>query len=224
MEVRRTVPVKLDVGSEDAALLRETVDEFLWAANYVIDHAWQGEYKTTSKAQLQEETYDDVREQTRLHANLVQNARNKAADAVQGVVARWKQGEYAGKPHFSKPTVVYDKRCATFHDESVSLATVDGRIEIEYVLPDEDRDTPHSRYLDNDDYEVTGAELYHRDGEWFLHLRTKAEMESDTPEQATTGHSTVLGVDLGVNQLAVISTGTFWSSSRWVGKRRAGSR
>jgi IS605 OrfB family transposase len=211
MEVRRTVPVKLDVDSDEAALLRETVDEFLWAANHVVDHAWQGEYKITSKAQLQEETYDDVREQTRLHANLVQNARNKAADAVQSVVARWKQGEYASKPHLSKPTVAYDKRCATFHDQYVSLATVDGRIEIEYVLPDDNRDTPHSRYLDNDDYEVTGAELHLRDGEWFLHLRTKAEVESDTPEQATTEHSTVLGVDLGVNQLAVTSTGTFWS-------------
>jgi hypothetical protein len=129
-----------------------------------------------------------------LHANLVQNARNKAADAVQGVVARWKQGEYAGKPHFSTPTVVYDKRCGTFHDEYVSLATVDGRIEVEYVLPDGDRDTPHSRYLDSDDYEVTSAELHHRDGEWFLHLHTKAEVESDTLDQATTGHSTVLGV------------------------------
>jgi predicted transposase len=135
MEVRRTVPVKLDVGSDDASLLRETVDEFLWAANYVVDHAWQGEYKTTSKAQLQGETYDDVREQTRLHANLVQNARNKAADAIQGVVARWKQGEYAGKPQFSNPTAVYDKRCATFHDEYVSLATVDGRIEVQYSYP-----------------------------------------------------------------------------------------
>ncbi|MFB6302640.1 MAG: hypothetical protein ABEH78_07250 [Haloferacaceae archaeon] len=92
------------------------MDEFLFAANYVVDHAWKGEWKTTSKAQLQEETYDDVRERTRLHANLVQNARNKAADAVQGTVARWQQGEYAGKPHFSQPTVVYDKRCATFHD------------------------------------------------------------------------------------------------------------
>ncbi|WP_199723137.1 RNA-guided endonuclease TnpB family protein [Halobellus sp. Atlit-38R] len=211
MEVRRTVPVKLDVDSDEAALLRETVDEFLWAANHVVDHAWQGDYKITSKAQLQEETYDNVREQTRLHANLVQNARNKAADAVQSAVARWKQGEYAGKPHLSKPTVVYDKRCATFYDECVSLATVDGRIEIEYVLPDDNRDTPHSRYLDNDDYQVTGAELHLRDGEWFLHLRTKAEMESDTPEQATAEHSTVLGVDLGVNQLAVTSTGTFWS-------------
>jgi putative transposase len=211
MEVRRTVPVKLDVDSDDADLLRETVDGFLLAANYVVDHAWQGDYKTTSKAQLQEETYDEVRDRTRLHANLVQNARNKAADAVQGVVARWKQGEHAGKPHFSQPTAVYDKRCATFHDEYVSLATVDGRIEVEYVLPDGDRDTPHSRYLDNDDYEVTGAELHNKDGEWFLHLRTKAEVKFDTLEQAPTGHSTVLGVDLGVNQLAVTSTGTFWS-------------
>jgi IS605 OrfB family transposase len=220
MEVRRTVPVKLDVDSDDAALLHETVAEFLWAANRVVDHAWQGDYKTTSKAQLQEETYDEVRDRTRLHANLVQNARNKAADAVQSVVARWKQGEYAGKPHFSKPTAVYDKRCATFHDEYVSLATVDGRIEVEYVLPDPDRDTPHSRYLESDDYEVTGAELHHRDGEWFLHLRTKAEVESDTLDQAATGHSTVLGVDLGVDQLAVTSTGTFWTGDEFDHWRR----
>ena len=88
MEVRRTVPVKLDVADSDADLLHETISEFLWAANYVVDHAWQGEYKTTSKSELQRETYDDVRAETRLQANLVQNARNKAADAVQSVVAR----------------------------------------------------------------------------------------------------------------------------------------
>jgi hypothetical protein len=32
MEKRRTVPVKLDVDSPDAALLEDTIDEFLWAA------------------------------------------------------------------------------------------------------------------------------------------------------------------------------------------------
>jgi predicted transposase len=220
VEVRRTVPVKLDVGSDDAALLRETVDEFLFAANFVVDYAWQGEKKTTSKAQLQEETYDDVRECTRLHANLVQNARTKAADAIQGTVARWQQGQSAGKPHFSRPTVVYDKRCATFHDDYASLSTVDGRIEVDYVLPDAARDTPHSRYLDSDDFAVSSAELHHRGGKWYLHLRTKAEMETDTPEQATTGHPTVLGVDLGVNQLAVTSTGTFWSGHEFDHWRR----
>ena len=220
MEARRTVPVKLDVGSDADALLRETVDEFLWAANFVVDHAWQGNYKTTSKAQLQEETYDEVRNRTRLHANLVQNARNKAADAVQATVGRWKRGEYAGKPHFSKPTLAYDHRCATFHDDHVSLATVDGRIEADYVLPDEDRDTPHSRYLFNDEYEVTGAELHLKDDGWYLHVRTKAEVEPDTPEQDATGHSTVLGVDLGVDNLAATSTGTFWTGDEFDHYRR----
>lgn len=50
MEVRRTVPVELDVGTDGTTLLRETVDEFLRAADHVVDHARQGEYETTSKA------------------------------------------------------------------------------------------------------------------------------------------------------------------------------
>lgn len=165
MEARRTVPVKLDVDSDDTALLRETVDEFLWTANYVVDHAFEGEYVETSKTTLHDETYDEVRDQTRLHSQHVQAARNKAADTLKGVVSRWQQGEYAGKPHFTTPTVVYDKRCATFHDDHASLATIDGRIDVRYVLPDDDRDTPHAEYLFSDDYEVTGAELHHRDGE-----------------------------------------------------------
>ena len=207
MEVRRTVPVKLDVADSDADLLHETISEFLWAANYVVDHAWQGDYKTTSKAELQRETYDEVRAETRLQANLVQNARNKAAEAVKGVVARWKQGDYAGKPHFSTPTLVYDKRCATFNDDHATLSTVEGRITAEYVLPDESHETPHSEYLSNDNYEVTGAELHYRDGEFYLHVRTKADV--DAPEQPENG--TILGVDLGIENLAVTSTGTFWT-------------
>ncbi|MDB2272209.1 transposase [Halorubrum ezzemoulense] len=213
MEVRRTVPVKLDVADSDADLLHKTISEFLWAANYVVDHAWEGEYKTTSKAELQRETYDDVRAETRLQANLVQNARNKAADAVQSVVARWKQGDDAGKPNFSAPTLVYDKRCATFNDDHATLSTVEGRITAEYVLPDESRETPHSEYLFNDDYEVTGAELHYRDGEFYLHVRTKADAEFETADDGNDGHSTVLGVDLGIENVAVTSTGTFWNGS-----------
>jgi putative transposase len=227
MEVRRTVPIKLDVADSDADLLHETISEFLWAANYVVDHAWQGEYKTTSKADLQRETYDDMRAETRLHANLVQNARNKAADAVQSVVARWKQGDYAGKPQFSAPTLVYDKRCATFNDDHATLSTVDGRITAEYVLPDEGRETPHSAYLFNDDYEVTSAELHYRDGEFYLHIRTKADVEFETADNGDAEHRTVLGVDLGIENVAVTSTGEFWSGSelnhwhRGFEKRRA---
>jgi len=92
MEVRRTVPVTLNVEGDDATLLHETIDEFLFAAQYVTDHAFKGEYVTTNKAQLQDETYDEVRDRTPLNAGLVQNARNKAAEACKSVVARWEQG------------------------------------------------------------------------------------------------------------------------------------
>ena len=221
MEVRRTVPVTLDVDSDDAALLEDTVDTFLWSAQYVVDHAFQGEYVTTSKTTLDDDTYDDMREATNgFNGGLVQAARNKAAEACKSVVARWKKGKKASKPRMTSPHVVYDHRTATFHDEYVSLVTVGGRIEADYVLPDKDSNTPHSEYLFSDEYETTGAELHRKHGEWQLHIHCKKEVESDTPEQATTAHGTVLGVDLGVNNLAVTSTGTFWTGGEFDHWRR----
>jgi IS605 OrfB family transposase len=220
MEQRRTVPVKLDVDRSDAALLEDTVDEFLWAANYVTRHAFAGEYVTTSKTTLHDDTYSDVREKTRLHSNHVQSARNKAADACKSMVKKWKLGKQASMPQFTSPHLVYDHRTATFHDEYVSLATVDGRIEADYVLPDKGRDTPHAEHLFSDEYETTGAELHYSDGNWMLHVHTKTEGEPDTPEESTPENGTVLGVDLGVNNLAVASTGTFWTGDEFDHWRR----
>ncbi|MDB2284727.1 transposase [Halorubrum ezzemoulense] len=220
MEKRRTVPVKLAVDSDDAALIEDTVDEFLWAANYVTRHAFEGEYVTTSKTTLHDDTYEDVRDETALHSNHVQAARNKAADACKSVVKKWKQGKKASMPHFTSPHVVYDHRTATFHDEYVSLATTDGRIEADYVLPDDEQDTPHAEYLFSDEYETTGAELHYRDSDWMLHIHCKMEVESDTAEQTATENGTVLGVDLGVNSLVVASTGTFWTGDEFDHWRR----
>ena len=220
MERRRTVPVKIAVDSDDAALIEDTVDEFLWAANYVTRHAFEGEYVTTSKTTLHDDTYEDVRDETALHSNHVQAARNKAADACKGVVKKWKQGKKASMPHFTSPHVVYDHRTATFHDEYVSLATTDGRIEADYVLPDDEQDTPHAEYLFSDEYETTGAELHYRDSDWMLHIHCKMEVESDTAEQTATENGTVLGVDLGVNSLVVASTGTFWTGDEFDHWRR----
>ncbi len=215
MEKRRTVPVKLDVDSADAALLEDTIDEFLWAANYVTRHAFEGEYVTTSKTTLHDDTYNDVRDATALHSNHVQAARNKAADACTSVVKKWKQGKKASMPYFTSPHLVYDHRTATFHDDYVSLATVDGRLEADYVLPDEDSETPHADYLFSDEYETTGAELHRKHGEWQLHIHCKRDGEPDTLEQASTENGTVLGVDLGVTNLAVTSTGQFWTGDEF---------
>ena len=208
MEVRRTVPVKLDVDNSGADLLRATIHQFLDSANYVVDVASDGEYVETRKSALHEETYSDVRERTELHSNHVQSARDRAVDALKSVVAKWKKGEYASLPTFTTPFCEYNQRNATFYDDHATLATVDGRVTVEYILPDEEQGTPHAEYLFNDNYERTGATLHERDDGLYLHIRTKADV--DAPDHSENG--TVLGVDLGVENIAVTSTGTFWSA------------
>lgn len=103
VEVRRTVVIKLDGDDNDAALLHETADEFLDAANYVVRDAWQEEKIPTAKQELHDRTYSDVREQTQLQANLVQAAqqgRRSGKDVC--VLARWKQGKRASQPQFTR--------------------------------------------------------------------------------------------------------------------------
>jgi putative transposase len=53
-----------------------------------------------------------------------------------------------------------------------------------------------------------------------LHIHYKTEVESDTSAEATTENGTVLGVDLGVTNLAVASTGTFWTGDEFDHWRR----
>jgi len=81
----------------------------------------------------------------------------EAAEAVKGVVERWKQGEKASKPHFTSRFASYDARTVTVNDDHCTLATIEGRVTAEFVLPDEQRDTPHSAYLFNDDYDLKGS-------------------------------------------------------------------
>jgi len=76
----------------------------------------------------------------------VQAARNRAAEAVKGVVERWKQGEKASKPHFTSRFASYDARTVTVNDDHCTLATIEGRVTAEFVLPTNSvtRRTPHT--------------------------------------------------------------------------------
>ena len=83
----------------------------------------------------------------------------------------------------------------------------------EFVLPDEQRDTPHSAYLFTDEYETKGATLHYDEGTdcFYLHVRTKPTVENDEADKGDATHVSVLGVDLGVTNIAVTSTGAFWN-------------
>ena len=228
-DVIRTVKVKLDVPGGRCDDLHQTNDQFLHCANTTAEWAWRhpNEYCVTSKQQAENALYEQLRDETELTANLVQKGIRRAIEATKSGVARLKKGETTSQPQFDAWSVVYDKRSATFHRDHVSLSTVNGRVECEYVIPDDPTGTPIGEYLLNEDYEFRMSTLqYDRlTDSFYLHARMR-RTEHDEHEQSTTAsedakHRTVLGVDLNVDgSLAVTSTGAFIGNADEMNHRR----
>ncbi|UTF54927.1 RNA-guided endonuclease InsQ/TnpB family protein [Natronosalvus rutilus] len=220
MDVRRTAVVKLAVSDEQRDALHRTAEQYLYCANRTADYCWSDTSFTeckTNKRQVRDALYSNFREETGLQAQLVQAAIRRAVEAVKGVVERWKKGQRVSCPTFTAETMDYDTRSATFYRNRASLATVQGRVEPAFVLP-ADSPTPYERYVLSEDYEFRESTLRYdaATDEYHLHISTRRlGDDAEVPEE--TGHpdQTVLGIDLGVNSLAVSSTGTFWQGDEY---------
>ena len=204
--VRRTAITRLSVESEQRKLLENTISEWKRGCQIATNLAWGN---SNAKSDVQPLAYDSVREDTDLGSQHAILATHQAAQAITGCIERRSKGKKASKPTFTAPTVKYDTRTMTlFDDDTVSLSTTESRVRCPLALPDAD-DGYQRQYLDSDEWNVTESTLTARDGEFFLHLgfrRYKNETERNTAEDGT-----VLGVDLGIENLAVTSTAYFFS-------------
>ena len=215
MEVRRTAVVKLGLSDEQRDALHRTAEQYLYCANRTADYCWSDTSYTeckTNKREVRDALYADLRGETNLQAQLVQAAIKRAVEAVKACVERWKKGQRVSCPTFTAETMDYDARSATFYRNKVSLATVQGRVKPSFVLP-ADSPTPYEQYVLSEDYEFRESTLRYDavDDEFYLNISTR-RTDGDNGVSEDTGHpdQTVLGIDLGVNSLAVASTGTFW--------------
>ena len=213
MEVRRTAVVKLAVSDEQRDALHRTAEQYLYCANRTSEFCWSDDSFTeckTNKRQVRDALYADLREETELQAQLVQAAIRRGVDAIKGVVERWKKGQRVSRPTFTAETMDYDARSATLYRNEASLSTVDGRVELPFVLPS-DSPTPYERYALSEDYEFRESTLRYDPvtDEFYLNISMRRYDSDESGVSADTEHQTVLGIDLGVNSLAVASTGTF---------------
>ena len=204
--VRRTAITRLEVTDEQRGLLEKTISEWKRGCQIATDIAWK---KCNSKIDIQPLAYDDLREQTALCSQHAILATHQAAQVITSCIERQSNGKKVSKPTFTSPTVKYDTRTMTlFDDDTVSLSTTESRVRCELALPDAD-DGYQRQYLDSEDWRVTESTLTARDGDYFLHIgfrRHKTDAERNTAEDGT-----VLGVDLGIENLAVTSTAYFFS-------------
>ena len=223
-EVTRTVRVRLDVPDDRKSDLHATNSKFQYCANRTADWAWRypEENCVTSKSEAEAAIYDELRHDTDgLHANLVQKAIKRATDDISTCVDRLADGENTSKPAYDTFSIVYDKRAATYYRDSVSLATVNGRVECEYGLPGDPDGTPHGEYLLNDDYSFSTSTVHYDSeaDEFYLHAAMERERDVAPPEKAE--DSRVLGVDCNVDDhIAVTSTGQFVGNADYLNHQR----
>jgi len=209
--IRRTVCVKLDLDASAIETLRETIDQYQWAANYVVEDAWSDsveEPETVSRTDLHDRTYECVRRRTSLQASQVQLARNRAAEALKTVVEHRSQGRTAGKPRFTSEFLDFNDRSITIRTDHATLSSVDGRVHADFIIP-ENPDTPHHHYFCNEEFDPGRATLIPKNGDYFLHVTLTSEIQPEPPSRQW-----ILGVDLGISNLAVTSTGRFWNGNR----------
>lgn len=190
--VKLTIQLKLLPTPIQADALRRTLESANAACNYISQVAW--DTKTFGKFPLQKLCYEAVREQFGLAAQVTIRALAKVGDAYK----LDKQTRRTFRPHAA---IAYDDRILSFAipDSSVSIWTVDGRQAIPFVCGERRRELLATRKGETD--------LAYVGGNWYLF----ATCEIDAPDPLDVGD--VIGIDLGVTNIATDSDGMIHSGS-----------
>ena len=216
--MRRTVKIKLSPDNRDA--IERTASQFREACQYTVEAGWQDDdLKICSRKKLHKIVYDDLRKLTELQANLVVRAISRAKEAIKGCVQKLKNGLEASKPYFSSDSIAYDKRTlsVSLEEKRCSISTINGRVNADFVLPEEDKEYDH-KYFDGG-WDITQSTIevheYEDDKPIYLHLGLKKENEIEEKDDPA-----VMGIDLGVNTLAATSTGKFYKAQQLFEERK----
>jgi putative transposase len=182
--VKLTVCLKLKTTPEDIAALLATLERANAAANAVSEVAWQT--RTFGQYALQKACYHDIRTRFDLTAQVVIRLLAKVADAYK--LDRERQRRF--RPHGS---IAYDDRILRYGDTLVSIWTVAGRRSLPFACDERTRRLLACRQGESD--------LVCRNGVFYL----LATVNYDEPPEGEV--EDVIGVDLGIVNLAVDSNG-----------------
>ena len=197
--------IKLQPTPEQADLLQQTLERCNAACNWISEQAWGAEM--FRQFDLHKLVYQETRERFNLASQVSVRCIAKVADA-------YKLDKKTQRVFRSLGAQPYDDRLFRLvSDEQVSIWTLHGRIKVSYVCGDHQR-----RLLEHRKGEV---DLMFVRGHWYI----AAVCDFDDPDLlAPQG---VLGVDLGIVNIATDSTGEQFSGKdveanrEWYAKRRA---
>lgn len=177
--------------------LLETMEQYSKSAQMVADIGYG--QSISNKRILHDATYKIARELLDLPAQLVCSSRDKACETLKSVFKN--QGS---KPVFKQFLPIrYDARSFSFKENKVSLCSINGRIKIPIKIANY-----YKQYLD---WDVNSADLiYDSKHRMFLHVVVSRDINTDS---VFCGNRKTVGVDVGVNPIAVTSEKQFFSNN-----------
>lgn len=184
--MKLTVQIQLLPNPEQATTLRQTMERFNTAADWIAGELFAR--KLANKILAQKLLYADVRQRFELSSQT-------AILCIHRVVEAYKRDRNK-RPRFRKhAAITYDQRTYSFKGiDRVSLLTIAGRVLIPFVLGAYQRE----RFT----FRKGQADLVLRkDGKWFLLVTV------DLPDGTPTPATDFLGVDLGVINIVTDSDG-----------------
>ena len=196
--VNVTLKVKLNTNELQHRALMSTMLEFNQICNELSTIAHTTE--TYNKVQLQRNAYHGMRE---THSDFSSQLTIRAIDVV---TATYKKRRNKNPNYFKKTSaVVYDDRVITFRDsETVNIWTNDGRMEIPIQVYDEERFK----------YRKGQVDLVYQNGNFFLLCTLEIPISEKYDAKG------VVGIDLGVKNIAVTSQGDVFSGEHIEKKRK----
>lgn len=203
--MKLTAKIKLLPSKRQAEKLLATIQEANKAANALSEFAWKK--KVFKQFNLHKAQYYGLKESFTLSSQMLVRTIGKVADA-------YKLDKKTKRTFRPTGAIAYDTRILTYDlsKKRVSIWTVDGRMKIEYV------GGKHNEALLA--YQKGESDLLYTSGKFFL-LAT-----CDIPDNDTHVPEDVLGVDLGIVNIASDSDGQTFSGAKvestrqWYLKRR----
>lgn len=193
--VKLTLKIKLLPSEGQAILLLETIKEANAACNAISDIAW--DRKVFQQFRLHKEAYYAISSSFNISSQVAIRCISKVADS-------YKIDKKVKRSFRPLGGVSYDSRILTYKPDSiVSIWAIGGRLKIPYVC----HNTKYLPYIKGE------ADLVYKKGKFYLFQTV------DIPDVEIEDIEAFIGVDFGINDIAVTSDGVK-HSAEWINNYR----
>ena len=192
MKLIQTAKIKIDMSASE---ILPTIQAYTNAFNFICETGFLS--KDKNKISLQKKTYYDIKEF--LPSQLTISVITKASEALASVFTKTKHKKLGSQPKSKLCSIRYDKNSYSISkDNKLSLLTISGRKrKISLVIP-----KYYQEYFDS--WKRKSAELCIIKNKVYLHI----VFEKEVADATSTGN--IVGIDRGINNLAVTSNNKFF--------------